>query len=302
MHLTTKLLRNQIRLLKPLITNCSIEMSRAAQDRLGKLMAAGHQKELSFETVSFSSFDAALIHPRTTAGHGVILYLHGGGYVAGDLDYAKGFGSILAAESGLDVFCPAYRLAPEHPYPAAIEDAEEAYRYLLTNGYRAAQIAFTGESAGGGLLFALALQLKKNALPLPACLTAISPWSDLTQSGASYEANRKEDPSMTKERLDFFAKQYIPGSVAPSEPLVSPVYGDLAGLPPARLYVGGSEVMLDDALCLHARLAASGCETEISVCPEMWHAYMLYGTEDGKEDFQNMLCFIKEQIHGYTEK
>lgn len=144
MRLSTKLLRNQIKLLKPIITNCSIEMSRSAQDKLGKIMMAGKQKDLNYAHVAFSNFEAAFIRLKEVGSKGVILYLHGGGYVAGDLDYAKGFGSILAAESGIDVFCPAYRLAPEHPFPAALEDAEEAYDYLLQCGYAPESIALTG--------------------------------------------------------------------------------------------------------------------------------------------------------------
>ncbi len=297
MHLSTKLLRNQIRLLKPIITHCSIEMSRSAQDALGKIMMAGRQKELIYSDVSFEKFEAARICVKEIASPGMILYLHGGGYVAGDLNYAKGFGSVLAAESGIDVFCPAYRLAPEYKFPAALEDAEEAYCYLLQSGYQARQIALVGESAGGGLIFALALKLKQAGLPLPACLAAISPWSDLTQSGGSYQANSKEDPSMTKERLDFFTTQYLPEGAAPSDPLVSPVYGDLSDLPASKIYVGGSEVMLDDAVSLCGKLDRCGSAASLQVCPGMWHAYLLYGTEDGKEDFTDMIRFIKEKIH-----
>ncbi|MFR1517671.1 MAG: alpha/beta hydrolase [Clostridia bacterium] len=302
MRLSTKLLKNQIKLLKPIITNCSIEMSRSAQDRLGKIMMAGKQKELNYSNVCFHNFEAAFIRLKEVDSAGVILYLHGGGYVAGDLDYAKGFGTVLAAESGIDVFCPAYRLAPENPFPAALEDAAEAYEYLLQCGYAPDSIALTGESAGGGLIFALALKLKQSGIPLPSCIAAISPWSDLTQRGASYETNSKEDPSMTKERLDFFTSQYIPDSEDPANPFASPVYGDLAGLPPSRIYVGGSEVMLDDAVNLYDRLVQYGCDASLSVCPGMWHAYILYGTEDGKEDFNAMIGFIKERINEHSGK
>ena len=302
MRLSTKILRNQIKLLKPVITHCSIEMSRSAQDKLGKIMMAGKQNDLNYSYVSFGNFQAVLIRTKEVRTNGVILYLHGGGYVAGDLEYAMGFGSILAAESGIDVFCPAYRLAPEHPFPAALEDCEEAYRYLIRSGYRSDTIAFTGESAGGGLVYALPLKLKADGLPLPCCITAISPWSDLTQSGASYETNSKEDPSMTKERLDFFTKQYVPETVDPATPFASPVFGDLTGLPPSRIYVGGSEVMLDDAASLHDKLLKSGCSSALTICPGMWHAYMLYGTEDGKEDFTDMIRFIKEAVNERTGK
>lgn len=302
MRLSTKILRNQIKLLKPIITGCSIETARAAQDKLGKLMMAVRRKDLEHSHISFSSFEAAFLRLREASAAGVILYLHGGGYVAGDLDYAKGFGSVLAEESGMRVFCPAYRLAPEFPFPAALEDAEEAYRFLLQCGYDAASIALIGESAGGGLVYALTLRLKQHLLPLPSCIVALSPWSDLTQQGNSYEGNAKKDPSMTKDRLDFFARQYIPGSENPVNPYISPVYGDLAGIPPSRIYVGGSEVMLDDAAALYDRLIDCGCSASLSIRPGMWHAYVLYGTEEGKEDLQELIGFIKERTNECTGK
>lgn len=302
MRLSTKILRNQIKLLKPIITGCSIETARAAQDKLGKLMTAVRGKALEHSHVSFPSFEAAFLRLREASAAGVILYLHGGGYVAGDLDYAKGFGSVLAEESGMRVFCPAYRLAPEFPFPAALEDAEEAYRFLLQCGYDAASIALIGESAGGGLVYALTLRLKQHLLPLPSCIVALSPWSDLTQQGNSYEGNAKKDPSMTKDRLVFFARQYIPGSENPVNPYISPVYGDLAGIPPSRIYVGGSEVMLDDAAALYDRLIDCGCSASLSIRPGMWHAYVLYGTEEGKEDLQELIGFIKERTNECTGK
>ena len=114
---------------------------------------------------------------RTSGGRGVILYLHGGGYTCGSLEYAKGFAATLADECGVRVFCAAYRLAPEHRYPAALDDALEAYRYLLKKGYPARQILLCGESAGGGLIYALCLRLRAEKLPLPCGLIAISPWS-----------------------------------------------------------------------------------------------------------------------------
>ena len=148
--------------------------------------------------------------------------------MAGDISYARGYGTILCAKNGMDVFCAAYRLAPEAPYPAALEDAQQAYQYLLDSGYMPQEILLCGESAGGGLIYALVLQLRDQEKPLPACLIAISPWVDLTLSGKSYEENRQRDPSLTKERLAFFVRQYLREGETAENPLVSPLFADLA--------------------------------------------------------------------------
>ncbi len=296
MAFTTKLLRMQLEVFKPFINGATIEMARSSQDKLGKLMARTQQSQVEAETVSFDNFAAEWVRPKKQEAPGVILYLHGGGYVAGDLEYAKGFGSILAAKTGVQVFCAAYRLAPEHPYPAAVDDAEEAYRYLLDAGYPGSQIVLAGESAGGGLLYALALRLRRRGLSLPAGFVAISPWTDLTMSGASYADNQKVDPSMTRERLAFFAEQYVPAGQDARTPEISPLFGDLTGFPPSILFVGGDEVMLDDARGMADRLRAAGCRAELHVSPGMWHAYILYGVREAQLDEARIAEFVREVL------
>ena len=192
MAFSTKLLRMQLELFKPFVNGCTLEVARSGQDKLGQLMARTHQSEVEYEEAVFPCFSGEWIRPRQRRRRGVILYLHGGGYVAGDISYARGYGTILCAKNGMDVFCAAYRLAPEAPYPAALEDAQQAYQYLLDSGYMPQEILLCGESAGGGLIYALALQLRDQGKPLPACLIAISPWVDLTLSGKSYEENRQK--------------------------------------------------------------------------------------------------------------
>ena len=152
MGLPAKLVHSQLAFFKPFVANCSLEVTRKGQDKLGELMEAIHKKDVIVRDYLFSRFEGAWLIPRDERRGGVILYLHGGGYTCGDLDYAKGFGATLADEFGVRVLCAAYRLAPENPYPAAVEDALETYRYLLDNGYRPEQIVLCGESAGGGLI------------------------------------------------------------------------------------------------------------------------------------------------------
>ena len=161
MGLPAKLVHSQLNFFKPLVANCSLETIRRGQDKLGELMEAIHRKDVITRDHAFANFEGAWIIPKDERRQGVILYLHGGGYTCGDLDYAKGFGATLADEEGVRVFAAAYRLAPESPYPAAVEDALTAFDYLLKKGYAPHQILLCGESAGGGLIYALSLKLKQ---------------------------------------------------------------------------------------------------------------------------------------------
>lgn len=294
MELHAKRVRAQLNLFKPVMTSCSLEASRKGQDKLGELMTALHRSEIMTKNHDFQHFQGAWIMPQDQRRGGVVLYLHGGGYTCGSLEYAKGFSSVLAAECGVRVFCAAYRLAPEHRYPAAVEDALEAYQYLLKKGYAGHQILLCGESAGGGLIYALCLKLKELGLPLPCGLIGISPWTDLTGSGKSYEENREVDPSMSPELLQFYAKCYTDD---PADPLCSPLFGDLTGFPPSLLFVGGDEVMLDDTRMLHQKLVKSGCRSKLIVAPERWHAYVLYClSENMPQDFETINRFMDKVL------
>ena len=294
MELHAKRVRAQLNLFKPVMTSCSLEASRKGQDKLGELMTALHRSEIMTKNHDFQHFQGAWIMPQDQRRGGVVLYLHGGGYTCGSLEYAKGFSSVLAAECGVRVFCAAYRLAPEHRYPAAVEDALEAYQYLLKKGCAGHQILLCGESAGGGLIYALCLKLKELGLPLPCGLIGISPWTDLTGSGKSYEENREVDPSMSPELLQFYAKCYTDD---PANPLCSPLFGDLTGFPPSLLFVGGDEVMLDDTRMLHQKLVKSGCRSKLIVAPERWHAYVLYClSENMPQDFETINLFMDKVL------
>ena len=294
MELHAKRVRAQLNLFKPVMTSCSLEASRKGQDKLGELMTALHRSEIMTKNHDFQHFQGAWIMPQDQRRGGVVLYLHGGGYTCGSLEYAKGFSSVLAAECGVRVFCAAYRLAPEHRYPAAVEDALEAYQYLLKKGYAGHQILLCGESAGGGLIYALCLKLKELGLPLPCGLIGISPWTDLTGSGKSYEETREVDPSMSPELLQFYAKCYTDD---PADPLCSPMFGDLTGFPPSLLFVGGDEVMLDDTRMLHQKLVKSGCRSKLIVAPERWHAYVLYClSENMPQDFETINRFMDKVL------
>ena len=292
MALSSRLLRSQIMTFKPFMENSSVEAIRFTHKMTGRLMAAPWRFQVRYTPQTFPEFNCAWITPNERKYDGVILYLHGGGYVAGNLEYAKGYGSTLAVLNKIRVFCAAYRLAPEHPFPAALEDALSAYRYLLYLGYPPEKILLCGESAGGGLIYALTLKLKQLGMPLPGGLIALSPWTDLTSSGRFYDLNRDVDPSMSRERLQYYASLYTIGGTSLDEPLVSPLFGDLTEMPPSLIFVGGDEVMLDDAVKLHEILCQNGCRSHLTIAPGMWHVYPLFGLPESKEAMGKIVKFV----------
>ena len=293
MALSAKYVRSRLTMLRSVMKNFSLESSRKGQRMLGELMEFKHRKMVIVKDHPFQKFPAAWVIPKDERRQGVILYLHGGGYACGDLEYAKGYGSTLAVRCGIRVFSPAYRLAPESPFPAALEDALESYQYLLKKGYDSRQIALCGESAGGGLIYALCLKLKEENLPLPGGLIAMSPWTDLTSSGESYETNRDVDPNMTVEQLQFYTRCY---TTDPKNPLASPIFGNLEGLPPSLIFVGGDEIMLSDAADMHKNLLDAGCKSKLVVAPERWHAYVLYELAENEEDYDTINHFLSQHI------
>lgn len=289
MALSAKTVRNQMAILKPLLASCSLETIRRGQNMVGELMEAAHRQQVICKEHSFDTFSGIWTLPKDERRQGVILYLHGGGYTCGELNYAKGFGATLAVQCGAKVFCPAYRLAPEHPFPAALEDSLTAYRYLLEKGYAPNHITLCGESAGGGLCYALCLKLQEEHLPMPAGIIAISPWTDLTVSGPSYAENREKDPSMSIELLDFYAANYTQDR---KDPLVSPLFGDLRGMPPSLLFAGSDEIMRSDTEQMHQKLLQQGCESQLIVTPQRWHAYILFSLAEDRKDFVTINRFL----------
>lgn len=293
MAVSAKIVRNQLALMRPLLEGCSLETLRRGQNMIGDLMGMKERRQVVVKTHSFDRFEAAWVVPKDERRQGVILYLHGGGYACGELEYATGVGSLLASVTGTRVFCPAYRLAPEHPFPAALEDALESYRYLQSKGYPAEHITLCGESAGGGLCYSLCQTLQERGECLPAGIIAISPWTDLTASGSSYEQNRDVDPSMTVKMLNFYAECYTDDR---KNPLVSPLFAQLHDMPPSLIFVGGDEIMKSDAQLLHEKLCANGCDSQLVVAPDRWHGYLLYGLTEDRGDLARLNRFLNERM------
>lgn len=272
----------------------SLRNARTVQDEMGELMG---DSRAAFEEVSPSGLPACYALPPERAAAGVILYLHGGGYTLGSLAYAKGIGSRLACSAGVKTLCIAYRLAPEHPHPAALEDSLHAYRFLLEQGYAPGRILLCGDAAGGGLCFALCLRLKDLNLPQPGGVIAISPWVDLTLSGPSYEKHRYKDPVLDKEVLRCCVEYYAKGQDPPL-PYISPLYGNLEGLPPSLLFVGGNELFFNEIYIMHKALVLSGVYSRIHIARNMWNSYMLYGGAEAERARRLLASFAQERLNG----
>ncbi|MGY0388084.1 alpha/beta hydrolase [Nocardioides sp. WG-D5] len=206
------------------------------------------------------------------ATEGTLLYLHGGGYVVGSARTGASLADGLAGRAGLRAISIDYRLAPEAPYPAAVDDGLAAYRGLLDAGVEPDRLVLAGDSAGGGLTMATLLAARSAGLPQPAAAVLFSPWTDLTLSGATIETKLDADPLFDRAALEWFARRYL-GSADPTDPLISPVFADLAGLPPLLIQVGSHEVLLDDSLRLAARAAEADVEVILEVGAELPHVF-----------------------------
>ncbi|MDT4924012.1 MAG: epsilon-lactone hydrolase [Pseudonocardiales bacterium] len=205
----------------------------------------------------------------------VILYFHGGVYVIGYAAATVPLVGDLVRRTGTKAITLEYRLAPEHPYPAAVEDARAAYVGLLAQGIAPGQIALAGESAGGGLAVALLLALREAGVPLPSCAYLMSPYADLTLSGETLTAKQEVDPLLTPEGLRARVPDYVGGADA-ADPLISPIFGELRDLPPLLIQVGSHEVLLSDALRLASRAAISDVPVTLEVTPGVPHVFQAY--------------------------
>jgi epsilon-lactone hydrolase len=226
-----------------------------------------------------------------------ILYLHGGGYVVGWAGLCRDLTWRLATLCRACVLGVDYRLAPEHPFPAALDDAVAAYRWLLARGADPKRIALVGDSAGGGLVFAAMLRLRDEGIELPAAAAVVSPWTDLALTGPSLHLNALIDPLIPAEQVPRVVDLCLAGA-NPRNPYASPLYGDPTGLPPALILVGGDEVLRDDAVRMADKMRAAGCHVEIEVWPRMWHVWYLCtrGIPEAKAAIARIAAFLNDKV------
>jgi epsilon-lactone hydrolase len=231
--------------------------------------------DVTVTTAALGGVPTAEVTIGGTSPRHVVLYFHGGVYVLGDAVQAAGLAAQVARRTSATVISVDYRLAPEHPYPAAVDDALAAYRALLDGGTAPSDIAFAGESAGGGLAVATLVNARDHGLPLPAAAYLMSPYADLTLAGTTMDTKRDADPLLSPEALRARVPDYTAGQDA-ALPLISPIFADLTSLPPLIIQAGTHEVLLDDAIRLARQAAVADVAVALEITPGVPHVFQAY--------------------------
>jgi acetyl esterase/lipase len=273
-----------------------VEEQRAVMEAM--VGTLGPPAGTEIELVEFEHFDAEWLHGPSAGDAGGLLYLHGGGYCIGSVNTHRALAARLSEASGLPVLVPGYRLAPEHPHPAAVEDALTAHRWLLARDLGSQRLAFAGDSAGGGLALAALVALRdEDPALLPAGAALLSPWADLTQSSDSVAANASRDPVVDAAGLDESAAWYAAGADLRS-PLLSPRFADLTGLPSLLIQVGEPEILLDDATGTAAAAEEAGVDVTLEVWPEVFHVWHASAgmTPEGDEAVEAVGRFLADRV------
>ena len=294
-------LMNLIKRMHGVVENADIEKHRQSQDHFGALL--GSSKDVLIEDVRIRDHFTEgeelsgewLYVNRAHMKKYVILYCHGGGYSTGSRLYARTLTSKLAMSTSMDVLSFDYRLAPENPYPAALEDAMKVWNYLMLLGYGARDVILAGDSAGGNLALALTLKLKEERRLLPRGLVLMSPWTDLTSSGKSHETKAQIDPVLNAGYLEEMIRNYAPAEKL-NDPYISPLFGNYEGFPPTYIQVGENEVLLDDSVMLYRKLLEVNVSVRLDRFPGMWHVFQMspfktaYEAMDKNAEFIYDIC------------
>ena len=283
-------LMNLIRKVHGLVEKPDIDRHRQSQDRIGALLGTEKGVEYVPENVGEMSCEWVRVK-RPRRKDRVILYCHGGGYSTGSAVYARTITSRLAEGTSMDVFCFNYRLAPEHPWPAALEDGLKAWDRLMFLGYGAKNVIVAGDSAGGNLALCLTLKLKEEGRILPGGLVLLSPWTDLTASGKSYQSREAVDPILNREYLERMTDNYAAGQDL-KDPYISPLFGDPAGFPPVYIQLGDNEMLLSDSTSLYKKLRKAGVSAGIDVYKGMWHVFQMSPFKTAWEAMEKIAEFI----------
>lgn len=277
----------------PAIGDLSVEQMRSMLDKTGGQFPAG----VHGTPVEAGGVRAEWVDPEGGADDRAVLYLHGGGYVAGSIDSHRNLIGHLASATGGRVLALDYRLAPEHPATAPVEDSVAAYRWLLDQGFPPAKLAIAGDSAGGGLVMATLLALKEQGVDQPSSAVGISAWVDMELGGESMATRADVDPLINPAGIQKMAETFL-GGADPRHPLVSPLLGELSGLPPLLLQVGDHETLLDDSTRFAAKAEAAGVDTTLEVWPEMVHVW--HGSAGFVPEADQAIARIAEFLAGHV--
>ena len=267
-----------------------LERQRAGQEVLGRLITP--MIGMKWEPFELNGMNAAWVRPdRPRDQHRVILYCHGGGYTSGNLGYSRPLASKLSHITGWPTLCFEYRLAPEHPYPAAVEDAERAWDYLMHLGYGARDVAVAGDSAGGNMALVLCHRLKAAGRRLPARLVLMSPWTDMTASGKSYTERAAVDPTITLDYIRAVRSVYA-GNEDLASPMLSPLFGDFENFPPTLIQAGSNELLLSDSVRLRDRMLAAQVPCRLEVWNGMWHVFQMFPIKRANQAMERVGKFL----------
>lgn len=253
--------------------NITIEQMRGSYDAISSMMPVN--AGVSIEPVMLGNVAGLKLVPADAVAGRTLLYLHGGGYVIGSPGTHKSMVSEIAAAMKATTYSMDYRMAPEAPFPAAVDDGLACYKALLDAGIEPDKIVIAGDSAGGGLTMATAISIREAGLPMPGALVVLSPWVNLANDGPTYRVKAEADPMIQKDGIDMMAGLYLNGAEA-KNPLASPLGADLAGLPPMLVQVGSEEVLLSDATMLAARAGAAQVAVTLEVWPGMMHVFQYF--------------------------
>lgn len=279
----------------PSLDAMTLDEQRAQYERAERAFPV--PADVKTDRVTARGVPAEWLSPHGQEAGAAILYLHGGGYAIGSPRSHRHLAAAIAAAADAAALVPEYRLAPEHPFPAAVDDAVAAYRWLLDRNVAPERIVVAGDSAGGGLTIAMLLALRDSGLPRPAAGACISPWVDLTCSLPSYTTRKTVDPIVTREAVGRMADAYLHGA-DPTTPLASPLFADLHGLPPLLIHVGDDEVLLDDSVQLAARARAAGLDVTLDVWPGMIHVWHWFFPmlDEGQQAIDRIGDFIRARV------
>jgi acetyl esterase/lipase len=280
---------------RPDLGGLTVQERRAGFETLAQLLPV--PPDVRCEEVDAAGVRAEWLTPTDAATDRVLLHLHGGGYVVGSLRTVRQLAARIALASGLRCLSVDYRLAPEHPFPAAVEDATAAYRWLVGTGLDPSNVVLSGDSAGGGLVIATLVSLRDAGVPLPAAGVCLSPWVDLEATGQTMTTKSGVDPMVERKGLLEFADYYLAGA-DPRTPLASPIYADLRRLPPLLIQVGTAEVLLDDANRLATRARDAGVDVTLEPWEEMIHVWHFFAAllPEGQQAVNRIGEFIQKHL------